>query len=388
VLSALDKEHAPAREARLHVIAGRWFRVAGDLEAAATHVDEAVLLLSPLDDPLLAAWIMGSRAVLRELTGDLAGAEGDYSDALERLRGLPPNEDRVRLLNDLAMLHLAAGRPEEALTAVEQSIRVLGQLRDRPVFEPEVRHTHGAALPDKALTAVEQSIRVFGQLRDRPVFLPELCHTHGAALLMLRRTHEARERFLEGLEQAAECASNGMAVAVLQGLACCAAESGDPETCLELLAAARNRAQVAGLRRFVAPATPAVAAEQTSREALGDQAATRAWERGFGMDLETALERARGGQRNDPSSPVTPRQMAVVRLVALGLGNKQIAHRLSISERTVEAHLEQVRNRLGFHNRAQLAAWAASLGADRVESDGHRPSPDKGPIHRTTGSER
>jgi non-specific serine/threonine protein kinase len=336
VLSALDKEHAPSREARLHVIAGRWFRLAGDMEAAVAQVDEAVRLLSRLDDPLLAAWIMGSRAVLRELTGDLAGAERDYSDALERLRGLPPNEDLVRLLNDLAMLHLAAGRPEEALTAVEQSIQVLGQLRDRPVF------------------------------------LPELCHTHGAALLMLRRTQEARERFLEGLEQAAECASNGMAVAVLQGLACCAAESGDPETCLELLAAARNRAQVAGLRRFVAPATPAVAAEQTSRDALGDQAANRAWERGFGIDLETALERARGGQRNDPSSPVTPRQMAVVRLVALGLGNKQIAHRLSISERTVEAHLEQVRNRLGFHNRAQLAAWAASLGADRVESDGRR----------------
>jgi non-specific serine/threonine protein kinase len=326
VLSALDKEHPPARQARLHVIAGRWLRLAGELEAAVAQVDEAMRLLSRLDDPLLAARIIGSRAVVRQLTGDLAGAEEDYSQALGRLRGLPPNEELVRLLNDLAMLRLAAGRPEEALTPVERSIQVLAQLSDRFVF------------------------------------LPEVCHTHGAALLLLQRTHEAKERFLEGLEQAAECASNGTAVAVLQGLACCAAESGDPGTCLELLAAARNRAQVAGLKGFVAPATPAVAAEQTSRAALGEQAASRAWERGFGMDLETALERARAGQPNLPSTRVTPRKMAVVRLVAQGLGNKEIAQRMSISERTVEAHLEQVRNQLGFHNRAQIVAWAISNG--------------------------
>jgi DNA-binding CsgD family transcriptional regulator len=68
--------------------------------------------------------------------------------------------------------------------------------------------------------------------------------------------------------------------------------------------------------------------------------------------------------------------MDVIRLVAIGLGNKEIARRLSISERTVEAHLEQVRNQLGFHNRAQIAAWAASVGITTVSSaaDGHQPA--------------
>jgi DNA-binding NarL/FixJ family response regulator len=50
----------------------------------------------------------------------------------------------------------------------------------------------------------------------------------------------------------------------------------------------------------------------------------------------------------------------LVRLVAAGLGNKEIARRLSISERTVETHLDQLRRQLGLQNRTQLATWALS----------------------------
>jgi non-specific serine/threonine protein kinase len=52
--------------------------------------------------------------------------------------------------------------------------------------------------------------------------------------------------------------------------------------------------------------------------------------------------------------------LQVVKLVAEGLTNKEIARHLSISERTVDAHLEHVRKQLGLRNRAQVAAWAVS----------------------------
>jgi DNA-binding CsgD family transcriptional regulator len=39
---------------------------------------------------------------------------------------------------------------------------------------------------------------------------------------------------------------------------------------------------------------------------------------------------------------------------------------MSISERTVEAHPEQLRQQLGFQNRAQVAAWAVSRGLASV----------------------
>jgi len=45
--------------------------------------------------------------------------------------------------------------------------------------------------------------------------------------------------------------------------------------------------------------------------------------------------------------------------VAAGLTNRAIAQRLFISERTAEGHVEQIRNKLGFSSRAQIAAWVA-----------------------------
>ena len=46
-------------------------------------------------------------------------------------------------------------------------------------------------------------------------------------------------------------------------------------------------------------------------------------------------------------------------LVAQGLTNREIAARLFISERTAESHVEQIRGKLGFHSRAQIASWVS-----------------------------
>jgi DNA-binding CsgD family transcriptional regulator len=54
---------------------------------------------------------------------------------------------------------------------------------------------------------------------------------------------------------------------------------------------------------------------------------------------------------------LTPRQTEVLRLVAAGYSNQRIAESLGISPRTVKAHLESVRRRLGVHSR--FAAVAA-----------------------------
>ena len=54
---------------------------------------------------------------------------------------------------------------------------------------------------------------------------------------------------------------------------------------------------------------------------------------------------------------LTPRGQQVAELVALGLSNKEIAQRIFLSERTVEWHVEQILNRLGFSSRSEIAAW-------------------------------
>ena len=66
--------------------------------------------------------------------------------------------------------------------------------------------------------------------------------------------------------------------------------------------------------------------------------------------------------RSEPRTGLTTRQTEVAALVAEGLTNRQIAERLSITERSAESHLERIRLRLGFTSRAQVAAWFVANG--------------------------
>ncbi|MEI5131649.1 helix-turn-helix transcriptional regulator [Streptomyces libani] len=59
-----------------------------------------------------------------------------------------------------------------------------------------------------------------------------------------------------------------------------------------------------------------------------------------------------------PPSPVTHRESAVLALLARGLTNQQIAHRLAISPRTVDKHLEHAYAKLRVSSRVEAAnAW-------------------------------
>lgn len=58
--------------------------------------------------------------------------------------------------------------------------------------------------------------------------------------------------------------------------------------------------------------------------------------------------------------PLTRREREIAELVAEGLTNREIATKLFISERTAESHVEQIRGKLGFRSRTQVAAWWVS----------------------------
>lgn len=60
-----------------------------------------------------------------------------------------------------------------------------------------------------------------------------------------------------------------------------------------------------------------------------------------------------------PSTALTSREREVLRLISQGQSNRQIAKRLSITERTVKYHVGSILNKLGADNRAQAVALAA-----------------------------
>jgi pimeloyl-ACP methyl ester carboxylesterase/DNA-binding CsgD family transcriptional regulator len=68
--------------------------------------------------------------------------------------------------------------------------------------------------------------------------------------------------------------------------------------------------------------------------------------------------RGTNGSRRVGGGPLTARELQVADLIADGLTNAQIARTLSVSVRTVDAHVDHVRTKLGVRARTQIAVWA------------------------------
>jgi two-component system NarL family response regulator len=69
-------------------------------------------------------------------------------------------------------------------------------------------------------------------------------------------------------------------------------------------------------------------------------------------------EAEKGEQGEAEKGGLTERQTEVLRLVAAGLGYKEVGQRLALSERTVRYHMAEIMNRLHLENRAQVIAYA------------------------------
>jgi len=55
---------------------------------------------------------------------------------------------------------------------------------------------------------------------------------------------------------------------------------------------------------------------------------------------------------------LTPTERRVLRLVAQGMTNQQVADELKVSRRTVESHVSNMLNKIGLSNRTELTRWA------------------------------
>jgi non-specific serine/threonine protein kinase len=112
---------------------------------------------------------------------------------------------------------------------------------------------------------------------------------------------------------------------------------------------------------------------KVARRALGERRFTAAYAHGAALDLdavvrEAAYELGEAGPRGDDAAGdqvvavgsvaapglLTRREREIAELVASGLSNREIATRLFISKRTVDAHVEHIFSKLEISSRVQL----------------------------------
>jgi NarL family two-component system response regulator LiaR len=85
-------------------------------------------------------------------------------------------------------------------------------------------------------------------------------------------------------------------------------------------------------------------------------------------------EVARPAEREPAPEALTPRELTVLRLIAQGLSNQELADRLSVSEATVRAHVSRILGKLHLASRTQAALYAVREGLESEDAA----SPDEG----------
>jgi non-specific serine/threonine protein kinase len=103
---------------------------------------------------------------------------------------------------------------------------------------------------------------------------------------------------------------------------------------------------------------------------LGRARSEQLRKQGLAMDLDHAGAYALKESNAEEvfASPLSRRENDVARLVAAGMTNREMAARLFLSERTVEGHVDSIRNKLGVRSRTEVATWAVEHGL--TESEG------------------
>ncbi|MFL5758892.1 MAG: ATP-binding protein [Thermomicrobiales bacterium] len=148
----------------------------------------------------------------------------------------------------------------------------------------------------------------------------------------------------------------------------------EPVRAAHLLAASAAVDELKSEKSLMPERTVFERAMNRAREALGQAAFDRAWAEGRAMrpdqvtaELQAALDAAEAWRGPPPSAlaapfGLTPRELAVLRLLPAGLSTPQIAQELFISPRTVQTHLSNLYAKLGVTGRSEAIALAVQHG--------------------------
>jgi DNA-binding CsgD family transcriptional regulator len=168
----------------------------------------------------------------------------------------------------------------------------------------------------------------------------------------------------DALELAARLGGDLIVPLALECLAIAAAQTDNHRMAARLFGAADAARQHMGFVRFKILDEGDEATIAALRDALGTKDFDAAWAEGAALSIEEAVAyalRGRGERKRATSGwgSLTRAELDVVKLVAKGLGNKDVAARLFVSPRTVQAHLTHVYTKLGLTSRVQLAQESA-----------------------------
>lgn len=320
-----DRATTPATRARVSVLGSQLALVNGDDQAARALLDVGRLLAHEVADPR-------SCAMVEHVQGNAALYAGQYPRAVDHFhRALTIFDDRSTSdrVDSLLILTLACAGKGDIEAAEAAHRQVLSVLDEGEKFQRSYAFLYfGEALRrgglvDRAQSAVRESVRLKSTFDD--LFGIAWSFEVFAKIARARGQYE-RAAFLRG------AASRLWRVLRIDATTLLRLDIWDGPGEVE---ATRNTLLHSETRR----------GEQASLEAA----------------IAVAMEE-RPSRATSQSAPdvLTLRESQVADLVAQGMTNKEIAVKLLIARRTVDAHVQNILNKLGFNVRAQVATWVTS----------------------------
>ncbi len=349
----------------------------GDYIRAKSLVEESLDEWRALGDRAGTAEALHSLGLMAHNRGDYEGAIILCEESLLLFRELRNNHGMALDLTILGLLTLYQGDTQRAREFGEEGLYLSRELGD-------IRGVAGA-LTDLGIIALEQgdSEQARALCEESLAIRQQIGDKGGCAhtlfimgqLALKQGDYEPATRFYkESLVLRQETGEKEGIAAAMEGLASIAGAQGQAKRAAQIFGAA------AALRNSMgAPLTPIerVSHERTVsavRTQLNNPAFAKAWAEGQAMALEQAVEVALQIQEQVTSKQVIPtavtspipstviitkgntfglttREIEVLQLVSLGLTDAQIAEKLIISPRTVEAHVRSFLNKLGVSSR-------------------------------------
>lgn len=359
---------SPEDALRLAAAMDRYWVVRCRLTEATDWLERVIELAGRDDsmDPMARACKVRARAHIRWMRGEYTGGHADAVMSRDLGRALGPSAVYFGAVTLLAILTTAAGDWDTAARLHEEAFQVAWQLKE-PWFV-------GSSLNNLALIAMvrgdlevarrrlEQTLESFRQAGDRYVTglsLDSLARVN----LRLDDRAAARRNFNEALAIASDFQDNMNTSTILEGLAMLELTEGKLERAVQLLGAADQLRKPVGVELSPEWKTDVDETIRLARERLSNAAFEAAWKRGAELGRDEAIALATGGTRatrveTNGHQTLTARERQVAALIAEGLTNGEIASRLKMAERTADAHVEHIRNKLGLRTRSQIAVWA------------------------------
>jgi non-specific serine/threonine protein kinase len=370
-----------ALRAKVWSSAGRLAYLQGDWERALACHNESLARYRELGERPGIALALTNIAFLAHHRSDQARAAALYEESLSIYREISDFAGIAFVLDSLGVIATLAGDPARATSLLQESLANAQAAGSRwqeavTLFNLGVaiyhQGDHGRAEPFfVASLDVAQALA-----SDR---LAAYALTYLGLLAQLRHDPDrALALFTEALGRCRESGIQLPAPRCLEGLAVAAADRARFDQAARLFGAAEAMRDTISEPMYAADHTVYDSHVSAWQRHLGEDAFSAAWNDGRHAPHETILEDALAlaielkGARNSiaghhfPSSVpffgLTPRELEVLRLVALGQADREIASALYISHRTVHHHVASILRKLGVATRASAARIALAEG--------------------------